>query len=67
MVVKNFAFREKWVGSEVDGIKIAFSFAIFDQTWTLILAPKPQVWNFLKNFLERQKLHNYKLCDAKTD
>ena len=39
MVLKNFFFMENWVGSEVAGMKIAF-FAIFDPTWTHILAPK---------------------------
>ena len=31
MAVKNFIFRENWVGSEVAGMKIAI-FAIFDPT-----------------------------------
>ena len=39
MVPKNFCFRESWVGSEVTGMKIAI-FAIFDPTWTDILAQK---------------------------
>ena len=39
MVLKNFFFMENWVRSEVAGMKIAF-FAIFDLTWTHILAPK---------------------------
>ena len=40
MDLKNFFFRENWVGSEVSGMKIAFFFAIFDPTWAQILAPK---------------------------
>ena len=39
MAVKNFVFRENWVGSKVAGIKATF-FAIFDPTWTHILTPK---------------------------
>ena len=39
MALKNFSFKKNWVGSEVAGMKIAF-FAIFDQTWAHILAPK---------------------------
>ena len=39
MAVKSFVFRENWVGSKVAGMKITF-FAIFDPTWTHILAPK---------------------------
>ena len=39
MALKNFSFRENWVGSEVAGMKKAF-FAIFDPTWAHILAPK---------------------------
>ena len=41
MALKNFVFRENWVGSEVTDMKIAF-FAIFDPTWNHILAPKGQ-------------------------
>ena len=39
MAVKNFAFRQNWIGSKVAGMKKAF-FAIFDLTWTHILAQK---------------------------
>ena len=39
MALKNFSFRENWVGSEVAGMKKVF-FAIFDTTWAHILAPK---------------------------
>ena len=39
MALKNFFFRENWVGSKVAGMKISFS-VIFDQIWTHILAPK---------------------------
>ena len=35
----NFGFKENWVGSWVAGMKTTF-FAIFDLTWTHILAPK---------------------------
>ena len=48
MVVKNFVFRQDWVGRKVAGMKKTF-FAIFDPTWTHILAlngPK----EFLKEY-----------------
>ena len=49
MAVRNFVFREKWVGSKVAGMKTTF-FAIFDLTWTNILAPKAPNKEFLKHF-----------------
>ena len=39
MALKNFSFRENWVGIEVAGMKIAF-FAIFYPTWVHILVLK---------------------------
>ena len=61
MAAENFIFRKNWVGSEVAGMKIVF-FVISDPTWTHILAPTAQVWNFFNkililNPLEKQKLH----------
>ena len=47
MAVKNFVFREKWVGSVVAGMKTIF-FAIFDPVWTHILALKGTNKEFLK-------------------
>ena len=47
MAVKNFVFRENWVGSELASMKIAFV-KHFDPTWTQILAPKGQNTKFLK-------------------
>ena len=60
MAIKNFVFRENWVGSEVAGMKLAF------------LSFLTQIWNSLNrmlifNQLERQKLYYYKLCDFKSD
>ena len=68
MAVKNFVFRENWVGSKVAGMKTTF-FAIFDPTWTHILAPKGPNKEFLKQHFsqERQKLYYYQFCDFKTD
>ena len=72
MTFKNFVFRRKWDGSEMAGMKIVF-FAIFDPFWTHILAPKdPKKCNSLNrilvfNFLERQKLYYYQVCDLSTD
>ena len=39
MALKNFGFRENLVANDMVGMKIVF-FAIFDPTWTLILALK---------------------------
>ena len=47
MAVKNFIFKENWVDSKVAGTKATF-FAIFDPTWTHILAPKGPNKEFLK-------------------
>ena len=55
MAFKNFFFRKNWVGSEVAGMKIAFS-AIFDPTWTHILAPKGPNMEFLKKNFNFQSL-----------
>ena len=47
MVVKNFVFRQDWVGRKVTGMKKTF-FAIFDPTCTHILALKSPNKEFLK-------------------
>ena len=68
MAVKNFVFRENWVGSKVAGMKTIF-FAIFDPTLTYSLAPKdPNKENLEEHFSqEKQKLYYYQFCDFKTD
>ena len=38
MAVKDFLFREKWVGSEMASMTIIF-FDIFDLNWTQMLVP----------------------------
>ena len=38
MAATNFAFSENWVGGKVAGMKTTF--AIFNPTWTHILAPQ---------------------------
>ena len=55
MALKNFFFREKWVGSEVAGMKITL-LAIFEPTWTHILAPKGPNMEFLKQNFNFQSL-----------
>ena len=56
MVVNNFIFRKNWVGREVASMKIPL-FAIFDPTWTHILAPTgPNNIGFLKQNLNFQSL-----------
>ena len=48
MAVQNLVFQENWVRSKVDaGMKTTF-FAIFDPTWTNILAPKGPDKEFVK-------------------
>ena len=68
MAVRNFIFNQNWVGREVAGMKKAF-FAIFDPTWTHILAPQGPNKEFLKQCfsLERLKLYYYQFCDFKAD
>ena len=60
MAVKNFIFREKWVGSKVAGMKTNF-FAIFDPTLTHSLAPEGPNKEFFRGHFsqEKQKLYYY--------
>ena len=53
--MKNFVFKENLVGNEVAGIKIAF-LAIFDQSWSKILAPKGSNMEFLKQNFNFQSI-----------
>ena len=55
MALKNFVLMEKWLGSEVAGMKIVF-FSIFDPIWTHILAPKDPNMEFLKDNFNFQSL-----------
>ena len=55
MALKNFIFRENWVGSEVAGMKIAI-FAIFDPTWIHIFALNDLKIEFLKQNFNFQSL-----------
>ena len=55
MAVKNLVFRKNWVGSEVANMKIAI-FAIFDPTWSHILAPTGPNMGFLKQNFNFQSL-----------
>ena len=68
MVVKIFVFRENRVGSKVADGKTTF-FAIFDSTWTHILAPKVPNKELIKQHFsqEIQKLYSYYFYDFKTD
>ena len=51
MTVKNYVFRENWVGRDMAGMKIVI-FAIFDPTWAQLLAPIGPSMEFLKqNFI----------------
>ena len=69
MAVKNFVFRENWVGCVVAGMNIAF-LSFLTQPGPTVHPKKAQVWNSLNNFifnqLERQKLYYYQLSDIKT-
>ena len=55
MAVKNFVFRENWVGSNLAGMK-ATIFAIFDPTWADILALKGPNKEFLKQYSSFQSI-----------
>ena len=68
MAVKNFVFRENWVGSKVAGVNTTY-FAIFDPTWTHSLALKGPNKELLKQRFsqERQKLYYYQFYDFKID
>ena len=68
MAVKDFVFRQNWVGRKVTGMKKPF-FAIFDPTWTHIFAPKCPNKELLKQHFsqERQILYYHQfrdLCDS---
>ena len=67
MTVKNYVFRENWVGSKVAGMKTTF-FAIFDLTWTKIMASKGPNKEFLKqHFSPERQSYYYHFHDFKTD
>ena len=55
MAVKNFIFRENYVGREVTGMTIAF-FAIFDPTWTHIFVPNAPNMELLKKNFDFQSI-----------
>ena len=58
MAVKNFVFRENWVGSKVAGMKTTFFTIISDPTWIHILAPKDPNKVFLKQYFSQKKTEN---------
>ena len=63
MAIKNFVFRENWVGSKVTGMKTTF-FAIFDSTLTHSLLLKSPNKEFLKeHFSQEKQKHYYRFCD----
>ena len=64
MAVKNFVFRENWVGSKVPGMKTVF-FAIFDPTWTQYWPNKARIRNSLNSILVK-KGTNYIIVDFVT-
>ena len=53
MAVKNFVFRQNWVGRKVTGMKKTF-FAIFNPTWTQIVLPKSPNKEFLNSILVKR-------------
>ena len=61
MDAKNFVFIESWVDSKMTGMKTTF-LAIFDSTWTHILAAKGPNKEFLI-----QNFYYHQFCDFKTD
>ena len=54
MAVKNFVFRENWVGSKMAGMKMTF-FAIFDTTGPIVWPQKAQIRNSLKSIFSQEK------------
>ena len=50
MAVKNFVFRENWVGCVVAGMNIAF-LSFLTQTGPTVHPKKAQVWNSLNRIL----------------
>ena len=58
MAVKNFVFRQNWIGRKVAGMKKTF-LAIFDPTWTHIRnSQKAQIWNSLNSILVKKDRNN---------
>ena len=55
MAVKNFVFRQNWVGRKVAGMKKNPFFPIFDPTWTHILAPKSPIKELLKQYFSEER------------
>ena len=55
MIVKNFVFRQDWFGRKVAGLKKKNFFAIFDPTWTHILAQKGPNKEFLKQHFSSER------------
>ena len=51
MAVKNFVFKENWIGSKVAGYEKTF----FCPTWTHILAPKGPNKEFLKQHFSQKR------------
>ena len=71
MALKNFYFKENWVGSEIAVRKIAF-LPFLTQHGLTFGPQKVKIWDSLGKIwifspLERQKLHYYLECDLKTD
>ena len=57
MAVKNFVFRQYWIGRKVAGMKKTF-LAIFDPTWTHIMnSQKAQIWNSLNSILVKIEIN----------
>ena len=56
MAVKNFVFRQNWVGRKVPGMKKTF-FAIFDPTWTHIFVSKSPERNSLNSILVKKDIN----------
>ena len=55
MVLKNFIFRQDWVGRKVTDMKKNLFFAIFNPTWTHILVLKTPNKEFLKQHFRKDR------------
>ena len=65
MAVKNFVFRQNWVGRKEAGMKKKTFVAIFDPTWTQILAQKAQIRNSLNSIFVKKDI-NYIIINFAT-
>ena len=57
MAVKNFVFRQNWVGRKVAGMKKTLFFVIFDPTWATFFYQKAQIRTSLNSILIKKGIN----------